>query len=41
LSLVKEFEHNRDGYTAAKTEFIARYTQKAKRAYAGRYTPSE
>lgn len=39
LSLVKEFEHNRDGYTAAKTEFIARYTQKAKRAYAGRYTP--
>ncbi len=41
LSLWKEFEHNRDGYTAAKTEFIARYTEKAKCEYSGRYIPSE
>lgn len=41
LSLWKEFEHNRDGYTAAKTEFIARYTEKAKCEYGGRYIPSE
>lgn len=41
LSLWKEFEHNRDGYTAAKTEFITRYTQKAKCEYGGRYIPSE
>jgi len=30
LSLWKPFEHNRDGYTAAKTDFIALYTQRAK-----------
>lgn len=30
LSLWKPFEHNRDGYTAAKTDFIALHTQKAK-----------
>lgn len=41
LSLWKEFEHNRDGYTAAKTEFITRYTEKAKCEYGGRYIPSE
>lgn len=30
LSLWKPFEHDRDGYTAAKTDFIALHTQKAK-----------
>ena len=30
LGLWKRFEHNRDGYTQAKTEFVQRYTQKAK-----------
>lgn len=30
LGLWKRFEHNRDGYTQAKTDFVQRYTQKAK-----------
>jgi len=30
IGLWKEFEHNRDGYTDAKTEFINKYTEKAK-----------
>ncbi len=29
LSLWKQFEHNRDGYTESKTAFISEYTQKA------------
>lgn len=37
LSLWKTFEHNRDGYTDAKTEFIKKYTAKAKGIYANRY----
>ena len=37
LSLWKLFEHNRDGYTNAKHEFISKYTQKAKEEYKGRY----
>ncbi|MPW25062.1 GrpB family protein [Alkalibaculum sp. M08DMB] len=39
LKLRKEFEHDRDGYTEAKTEFIKRYTEKAKLEYIGRYLP--
>lgn len=39
LGLWKEYEHNRDGYTEAKTDFIKRYTEKAKIEYAGRYMP--
>ena len=31
LKLWKEYEHDRDGYTAAKAEFVLKYTQKAKR----------
>jgi GrpB-like predicted nucleotidyltransferase (UPF0157 family)/RimJ/RimL family protein N-acetyltransferase len=31
IRLSKEFEHNRDGYTDAKTEFINKYTEKAKK----------
>lgn len=28
LGLWKQFEHDRDGYTQAKTDFVQRYTQK-------------
>ncbi|MBP2657023.1 MAG: putative glutamate-rich protein GrpB [Firmicutes bacterium] len=28
LKLWKEYEHNRDGYTEAKTEFVKRWTKK-------------
>lgn len=37
LQLWKQFEHNRDAYTNAKTEFIRKWTAKAKKVYAGRY----
>lgn len=30
LSLWREFEHDRDGYTAAKTPFVSKYTELAK-----------
>ncbi len=39
LKLWKEYEHNRDGYTEAKTKFIKRYAEKAKSEYTGRYMP--
>lgn len=38
LDLQKRFEHDRDAYTDAKTEFIAEYTQKAREEFAGRYS---
>ena len=37
LRLWKEFEHDRDGYTAAKTETVKKYTAAAKELYKGRY----
>ena len=37
MSLWKPFEHNRDGYTNAKTEFIRLHTENAKRLYGKRY----
>lgn len=37
LKLWKEYEHNRDGYTNAKTEFVQQYTEKAKSVYGNRY----
>lgn len=37
LSLWKRYEHDRDGYTNAKHDFISEYTQKAKEEYKGRY----
>lgn len=37
LNLWKDFEHDRDGYTEAKTEFIRKWTEEARRLYAGRY----
>lgn len=38
LSLQKKFEHDRDGYTDAKTEFVKKHTAKAKRLYGERYS---
>lgn len=37
LALWKQYEHDRDGYTNAKHEFIARHTQDARQAFQGRY----
>lgn len=37
LFLWKKFEHDRDGYTNAKTDFIKKYTDLAKCEYRGRY----
>ena len=37
LQLWKRYEHDRDAYTNAKTEFIRKWTSEAKRVYAGRY----
>lgn len=39
LGLVKEYKHNRDGYTNAKSEFITKYTLKAKEKYNNKYKP--
>lgn len=37
LELKKEYEHNRDGYTAAKSEFIKTYTEMAREMFKDRY----
>ncbi len=37
LNLWKKYEHNRDAYTNAKTEFVRTYTEKAKAFYGNRY----
>lgn len=37
LKLWKKYEHNRDAYTNAKTEFVKKYTEKAKILYRNRY----
>ena len=37
LSLWKKYEHNRDAYTNAKTEFVKEYTEKARILYGNRY----
>lgn len=36
LVLWKKYEHDRDGYTEAKSEFISLHTKKAKELYGGR-----
>jgi GrpB-like predicted nucleotidyltransferase (UPF0157 family) len=41
MSLWEKYEHNRDGYTEAKSDFINKYSEKAKLEYAGRYIPKE
>lgn len=40
LELKEKFEHNRDAYTYAKTEFVKEQSQKAKVEFAGRYLPA-
>lgn len=35
--LWKQYTHNRDGYTQAKTAFVMHYTALARQCYAGRY----
>ena len=37
LDLWKQYEHDRDGYTEAKSDFITKWTLEARKAYAGRY----
>ena len=37
LALWRQYPRDRDGYTQAKTDFVLRYTEAAKRAYPGRY----
>jgi len=37
--LKEQFEHDRDSYTYAKTDFIMKQSQKAKLEFAGRYLP--
>ena len=39
MSLMNDYEHNRDGYTEAKSDFVLKYTQIAKQEYRGRYKP--
>ena len=39
LSLKKRFEHNRDAYTEAKSDFILEHTQKARQEFGDRYLP--
>lgn len=40
LKLKEQFEHNRDGYTNAKTEFICKYSDLAKSEFFNKYTPN-
>ena len=35
LGLWKQFEHDRDGYTNAKTEFVRRWTDEARKTMEG------
>lgn len=37
MQLWRQFEHNRDAYTDAKTEFIKKWTAEARKLYIGRY----
>lgn len=41
LRLWKAYEHDRDGYTAAKGEFVRRCTAAGRRAFEGRYEEGE
>lgn len=38
-SLKMQFEHNRDAYTNAKSDFITMHTRKAREEFPGRYLP--
>lgn len=37
LKLWKQYEHNRDAYTNAKTELVNKYTKEARMLYGNRY----
>lgn len=37
LSLWKQYEHNRDAYTEAKTDFVQRISKEARKKYGNRY----
>lgn len=39
LRLLEKYKHNRDEYTQAKSEFILKYTEKAKIEYGNKYKP--
>ncbi|MCT4542429.1 MAG: GrpB family protein [Vallitalea sp.] len=39
LRLQEKYKHNRDGYTQKKSDFILKYTQKAKEEYGDKYKP--
>lgn len=39
LKLWKQYEHDRDGYTSAKTDFVRRYSDMAKIEFNNRYLP--
>ena len=39
--LWKEYEHDRDGYTNAKAEFVKKYTEIARSVYPNRYEASD
>jgi GrpB-like predicted nucleotidyltransferase (UPF0157 family) len=39
LNLWKRYEHNRDGYTEAKTQFIKKYTELARTEMGNKYSP--
>lgn len=41
LSLIEKYKHDRDGYTDAKSDFILKYTEKAKKQYGDRYNPEK
>ncbi|MBO0451373.1 GrpB family protein [Candidatus Enterococcus murrayae] len=38
LSLKARYEHNRDAYTDAKTDFVRKYSQKARQEFGPRYS---
>lgn len=40
LKLIQKYEHDRDGYTNAKSDFILKYTEMAKEEYANKYNPN-
>ncbi|MDF2674880.1 MAG: hypothetical protein K0R09_3148 [Clostridiales bacterium] len=39
LGLIEKYEHDRDGYTYAKTDFISKYTKMAREEFSDRYLP--
>jgi len=41
FGLIEKYEHDRDRYTDAKSDFILKYTEKAKEEYADKYNPEK